>query len=180
MTRPSTLPLAFLAAVLTLNGAALATAQTADTDAAATAGTGPAAITPVDHRPGREGRGGFGLSALFEDADGDGTVTADEIDLALSALVARADAGSDGSITLEEYRTIFLELTQDRMVDGFQALDADGDGQVTAEEFDTALAGMVAHADRNGDGAITAEDRRGGAERHQRGPRRAPGGRDRG
>ena len=44
------------------------------------------------------------------------------------------------------------------MVDRFQAHDDDGDAAVTLEEFNDRSGRLVQRMDRNGDGAISADD----------------------
>lgn len=166
MFKDKILPIGFLASALTLSGMVVATAQTAGApiQAAQPATVAPTEmVVPVDHRGGKRGRDGRGMSlgALVTDADGDGRITADEIDLARAALVAGADASGDGDISLEEYEAIFVELMRDRLVDSFQALDGDASGQITAPEFDDALSRIIDRMDRNEDGVIDADDRRG-------------------
>lgn len=165
MFKDKILPIGFLASALTLSGMVVATAQTADApiQAIQPATVAPAEmVVPVDHRGGKRGRDGRGmtLGALVTDADGDGRITADEIDLARAALVAGAASG-DGDISLEEYEAIFIELMRDRLVDSFQELDGDASGSITGQEFDDALGRIIDRMDRNEDGVIDADDRRG-------------------
>lgn len=116
---------------------------------------------------GRHGMGGMGgpgggmFRTLFTevDADKDGKVTQAEIDAFRDAKVASADASGDGSLSIEEFDTLYREFTRSRMVDAFQRLDDDGDGQVTKAEMDDRLANIVKFMDRNGDGALSMEDR---------------------
>lgn len=167
MTNANILPIGFIAVMLTLSGTAIATAQngpftSSETPAVETAGV-PEMLIKADHRGRERGRNsrGMSLGALLNDADGDGTITADEIDLARSALIAGADANGNGDISLEEYQTIFVELMRDRMVDGFQNLDADGSGEITTDEVDAAIARITNRMDRNDDGVLNADDQRG-------------------
>jgi hypothetical protein len=167
MTKHNIFAIGFLAAALGLSGAVIATAQDSATGATAQAEAAPAAVQDMliraDHRGGERGRDrrGLSLGALLTDADGDGTITADEIDLARAALIAGADASGNGGISLEEYQTIFLDLMRDKMVDSFQGLDADGDGEIGTTEMDDAIAEIVERMDRNEDGIISADDENG-------------------
>ncbi len=202
MTPTKALPLLFLLSVGSLTTATLAFAQTGP-DAS---GTPAAEVVQADfedergprHGPGGRGeRGGmmFGAAISDIDADGDGAITQDEIDLFRAALVGGADASGDGAIDLAEFEAIFVDLARDRMVDQFQDLDADGSGSVTQAEMDTRFGGIVARMDRNGDGLLNADDRGGrdgdgrrgdhgprdsGGPRGDHGPRDGGGPRDRG
>jgi Ca2+-binding EF-hand superfamily protein len=121
--------------------------------------------------PGRGGcAGGFGPGGgmagdrgamMFQrfDADGDGRVTRAEIDAALDERRTRFDADGDGALNLEEFEPAWLEMARPRMVDRFQALDADGDGVVTDVEVAQRVDRMMMRADVDGDGAIGPDDR---------------------
>jgi len=155
-----------MAVTLTLSGTAIATAQNvplASSEILAVETVGlPEMLIQADHRGGERGRNSrvLSLGALLNDVDGDGTITADEIDLARSALIAGADANGKGDISLEEYQTIFVELMRDRMVDGFQDLDANGSSEITTDEVDAAIARIMNRMDRNDDGVLNADDQR--------------------
>lgn len=105
---------------------------------------------------------GAGGPMLFEtfDRDGDGRVTAAEIEAVRADRFARFDRDGDGALALAEFQPLWAETARPRMVDRFQALDADGDGAVTAAEFDRPMARMLRRGDADGDGAIDAEDMR--------------------
>lgn len=105
--------------------------------------------------------GGEMMQMLFEevDADGNGAVTQEEIDAFRAARVGAADASGDGGLTLEEFETLYREFTRLRMVRAFQALDTDGDGVISQAEMDRRFGQVVERMDRNGDGALTLEDR---------------------
>lgn len=163
MTKEKILPVALVGASLTLSGAVYATAQSADAGQQVqdTAQRGDMIIR-ADHRRGDRDRGTRGMSfrALFIDADGDGSITEDEVALAQNALVAGADLSGEGDISLEEYEAIFLELMRDSLVDSFHELDEDGSGQITSGEMDEAVAELFNWVDRNDDGIIGEGDRR--------------------
>lgn len=93
------------------------------------------------------------------DADGDHKLTQDEIDAARAARRAKYDTNGDGDLSLVEFSGLWTELTEPLRVRGFQFLDADGNGQITKVEIDKRLAGVVQRFDRNGDGALSMEDR---------------------
>jgi hypothetical protein len=165
-------PMVALAVLMGLSGAMIATAQGLEDQAVL---ADDAAVTPVHFRQrdrdhGGEGRGHRGgmmggemFRTLFTeaDADADGSVTADELAALRAAKVGAADANTDGALSLEEFQTLWLDAMQPRMVDAFQHVDADGDASITAVEVDDVVANLIARLDGNGDGVISAEDRRG-------------------
>jgi len=75
------------------------------------------------------------------DADGDGTVSPDEMRAGLDAKMKEFDANGDGTLSIEEFEALHSAAIREKMVDRFQILDSDGDGMVTADE-------MAAPADR--------------------------------
>ncbi|MEQ8965121.1 MAG: calcium-binding protein [Azospirillaceae bacterium] len=116
---------------------------------------GPMMGGPMMGGPGGGMMGG-GHARVFEmfDADGDGTITVEEIAATREARFAETDADGDGTVSLDEFEALFLEMIRPHMVDAFQHLDADGDAAVTAEEFAAPIDRMAGFADRDGDGAI--------------------------
>lgn len=114
----------------------------------------------------REGRGHGvmrGMMGLLQEIDGndDGAITQTEVDAYRAAIVNGADTSGEGDLSLEEFETIWAQQTRERMVDAFQKLDADGNGLVTQEELDDRFGNIVERMDRNGDGQLDREDRRG-------------------
>ncbi|MEX3008464.1 calcium-binding protein [Hoeflea sp. TYP-13] len=101
-------------------------------------------------------RGNRGMKRAFEryDTNKDGVITQEEVD---AVIVERFNniAGEDGVITLEDYRTAWLDRSNGRMVRAFQQLDRDGDGSVTTEEFNAASDRMFNRLDRDGNGELT-------------------------
>ena len=81
------------------------------------------------------------------------------------------DANGDGKLSLEEFKGLWLEAYHRKMVRSFQRLDIDGDATVTLDEYVDPLSKIVERRDRNGDGALSREDRR---WRHHR--KHRPGG----
>jgi Ca2+-binding EF-hand superfamily protein len=77
---------------------------------------------------------GGGMMQMF-DADGDGTVTPDELRTQLQAKLTENDADGNGSLSIAEFETLHSAMIREMMVDRFQQLDADGDGAVTSEEM---------------------------------------------
>ncbi len=166
MMNSKLLPGSFIAVAALLSGLTVATAQTASETAPVQAETSVKApgATRANFRKGHGDRGGHGMMRqIMEkvDANGDRAVTQDEIDTFRAATVANADASGDGGISLDEFETIYLELTRNRMVDAFQKLDEDGDGVVTQAEMDAKFGNVVDRMDRNDDGKLDREDRKG-------------------
>jgi len=85
--------------------------------------------------------GGMGNQLAKFDANGDGTVSVDEARAGLAALLKKYDTDGNGSLSLAEYQVLNTAAMREKMVDKFQALDADGDGKITSAE-------MAAPADR--------------------------------
>jgi Ca2+-binding EF-hand superfamily protein len=118
------------------------------------------------HGWGRDG--GMGFFERF-DANQDGRLTQAEIDEARRSQLVEFDQNSDGSLTLEEYQALWLDVMREHMVDRFQAHDDDGDGMVTAEEFGEPFDRMVSRHDANGDGALTLDEMRHRGDRERDG-----------
>lgn len=174
MTPKTLLPAAFLVTALLGAGAAIATAQSQPA-----AETPESATTQYPERPGviqriRAGFGGKGghrhhgrrggpamLQQIIEQADTneDGALTRAEIDAFRAAQVESADASGDGALEIAEFEALYNAFTRERMVDAFQALDADGDGQISEEEMESRIDRLVSRLDRDGDGAIGPADR---------------------
>jgi len=175
---------AIIVAAVSIGGATMASALTKVPGPEA----GAPGVEQVDrnghHRGFRRGggRGGPGgprgaMEILrLADTDNDGALTKEELDAFLASQVASADADGSGDISLEEFQTIWLTVTQRPMVRSFQMLDTDGDAVVTETEIDERFGKMVERMDRNDDGKLDRADRRGGGKKHMRGPRRERGG----
>lgn len=183
------IPAAVLVAMFAASGAAVVSAQTAPTADETTAPvpeTPAADATPAaegllertgflggrgdDEGRGERGHGGghggHGGGDLVRgilsgaDADADGAVTQTEIDAFRAAQVGTADVSGEGDLSLEEFKTVYLELIRSQMVDAFQDLDEDGDASITPVELDARLNGVVEQMDRDGDGALSPADGR--------------------
>lgn len=90
--------------------------------------------------------GGMG-NMLDMSADGEG----------LQALLEKYDADGNGTLSIAEFEVAHSASIREAMVDRFQALDNDGDGQITADEI-TAQMGRM----ENMMGAHTGEPKAGG------------------
>jgi len=109
------------------------------------------------------GRGhGFMMTSMAEryDANKDGKITQDEIDQNRAAWLAEFDADKNGTLSLDEFKNLWLKARQEEMVREFQYFDRDGNAQVTLDEYKSPMSGIVAEMDRNNDGALTRDDHR--------------------
>ena len=86
-------------------------------------------------------------------------------------LVEKYDTDKDGKLSLSEFERLWLDVKRRRMVRSFQYIDEDGDAMITVEEFLKPYSETVERMDRDGDGSISRDDRRG---KMRRGGRRAP------
>ncbi len=98
------------------------------------------------------------------DANGDGTVTREEITAGIEARFDKADTNGDGTLTAEEMAAQMAERMQARMEARAQRMitvrDANGDGVLSADEMGspTPEGRMMARFDTDGDGAISKEE----------------------
>ncbi|MFN0262953.1 hypothetical protein ACKTEK_03645 [Tepidamorphus sp. 3E244] len=145
------------------------------------------------HGRGHHGKGmgkGKGLERMFEkaDLDGDGNLTADEVNQIRSERFARVDLDGDGNLTITEIAKA-QEAARQAMRDaralrsvanarGFTKTDADENGSISAEEYTSARERMFSRLDTDGDGGISAEELSAAKERfaERRGGGRGHGG----
>lgn len=118
----------------------------------------------ADMEGGWHGRGrdrGMFWQGMIEryDANNDGKITQDEINNNRQAWYAEFDLDKDGKLSLVEFEKLWLKARHRMMVREFQFLDVDGDGNVTLLEYKEPLQNIVADRDRNGDGALSRDDR---------------------
>ena len=92
------------------------------------------------------------------DSDDDGKVTKAEIKTKQEANLAKYDTNNDGQLSLEEYKPLWIERHNRRIVRAFQFLDANGNGQVSDAEYKRVIDWIVARMDRNEDGVISKDD----------------------
>ena len=119
--------------------------------------------------------GGLGAEQLLRevDTDRDGRMTQAEIDAAVNARFARFDADGNGRLSLDEFNALWADVTRPAAVRAFQFMDPNGDASVTKAEVDERTSRLVQRFDRNGDGALSMQDRGGRGGPH--GPGREPG-----
>ncbi len=170
MKSTQSLPVLFTAVMALASVTTIAAAQNGPADGASSAPMDSAQAIKADFRWQRGGGHGHGfgkrggsdmMQQLFEqaDADGDGSVTQEEVDAFRATQLSAADTSGDGALSIEEFDTIYRELTRTRMVRAFQKLDSDGDGTISPEEMDARFGAIVKRMDRNGDGALSSDDR---------------------
>jgi hypothetical protein len=76
------------------------------------------------------------------DANKDGKVTQAEIDQNRQQWLAEFDADKNGTLSLDEFRQLWLKGRNEMMVREFQFFDRDGNGQVTIDEYKVPMAGF--------------------------------------
>lgn len=170
MKLTKSLPIIFAAVTAVTAGTAIAASQDVPADAMNNTPLASGQIVKADYR-GHGGRGhGYSsgerggsnmMQQLFTqiDANGDGSITQEEVDAFRADKVSAADTNGDGALSIEEFDTIYRELTRSRMVRAFQSLDPDGDGVISNKEMDSRFGAIVKRMDRDGDGALSVEDR---------------------
>ncbi|MGB0747594.1 MAG: EF-hand domain-containing protein [Magnetospiraceae bacterium] len=132
----------------------------------ATALATQAVASPKGHH-GEGGPGGRGMPLMERfDVNKDGKITQAEIDAVQAENFTKTDTDKSGGVSLDEFQTYWLAQMRERMVDGFQRLDADGDGQVTQAEFSDRASQVVSRLDRDDDGDIDRDDFRKGKRGH--------------
>lgn len=132
-------------------------------------GTAPAATDPatrlVQHHHGGGSHHAGRAAPMMElfrqaDADGDGAVTQEEVDAFISSTLQNGDANGNGTVSLDEFKAIWVVLMERMIVDRFQSMDEDGDGEISRAEVDEKFGAIVERMDRDGDGRLTRTDRR--------------------
>ena len=110
-------------------------------------------------KPGHEGRGPGGHFDKM-DKNGDGKLTADEMDAHHKEMVAAADANRDGALTKDEMEAFHKKKMAERMG------DANGDGSISRSEFDAKSKERFDRLDTNGDGVLSADELKAGRRGH--------------
>lgn len=129
---------------------------------------------------GRHGGGHRAMMAMAEryDANKDGKISQEEIDKNRTDRHGEFDGDKNSTLSLDEFKGLWLKANQERMVREFQQFDRDGNAQVTLGEYMAPLAQTVAEMDRNNDGVLSKDDRPAAqGKRHNRMPQgEAPAG----
>jgi len=99
----------------------------------------------------RSRRGSSSSTNFFSmaDTDGDGSVSSDEMQAAVTRL-RRADANGDGKLSKDEYGTLMNTVRNDA---AFKSNDKDGNGKITPEEWRYSER-YFERADANSDGVV--------------------------
>ncbi|MEM8551779.1 MAG: hypothetical protein AAGF45_05315 [Pseudomonadota bacterium] len=117
---------------------------------------------------GRRGQRAMMRFLREADANNNGEITQAEIDTFIAEKVSLGDANGDGALTLEEFQAVWADLSRQAMVRAFQRLDADGSATIATAELDERFGSLVERLDRNDDGVLSREDRRGRGWRRNR------------
>lgn len=111
---------------------------------------------------GPGGPGGPGMVFADLDADGDGILTAAELEAFGKARFDAADADKDGFLSLEEMQAQSARQAQERMAKRsermLEHMDDDGDGQLSFDEMrpdEARRAKMFSRLDGDGNGEIS-------------------------
>lgn len=92
------------------------------------------------------------------DANKDGKISQEEIDQNRAVRHAEFDGDKNATLSLEEFKALWLKANNERMVREFQEFDADGNAQVTLDEYKGPMLSHVAQMDQNGDGVLSKDD----------------------
>jgi len=97
------------------------------------------------------------------DANGDGQITAEELQAQGAARFAAADTDGNGSLSLEELTAAAAERRENRAGRMLERLDTNEDGELSQEELAAARGGdraerMIERADADGNGSISQEE----------------------
>lgn len=95
------------------------------------------------------------------DPDGDGKIVIKEAKTTRRETFQKFDANGDGVLGLDEFRKLWMERNERRMVRRFQKFDDNGDGQVSEKDYVDPMIRKMSFMDSNGDGEISRDDRRG-------------------
>lgn len=123
----------------------------------------PMLAAPVFAKGGgdRDHRAGFMSEA---DTNGDGALSAEEIEAHRAAVFAAADTDGNGSLSAEEMQASQERQNDERRARGMakriEALDTNGDGELSLEEMskENRQAAMFKRLDTNEDGVISEEE----------------------
>lgn len=145
-----------------------------------------AGLTLVAFDASAEGRGGPREKPAFAtlDADGNGSITLEELENARAAQFAAMDTDGNGALSAAELSVAQEAKMADRAAKMIERMDENNDGELQADEMKPRGRGdnaerMFDHMDENEDGAISQDEYEAAGE--GRGGRHGgKGGRDRG
>ncbi len=130
------------------------------------AALGFAALVPAFAASDADRAMGNGPAAHFlsMDANGDGKVTAEEIDAFRAEQFKTADTDGDGFLSKDELLAAAMTRMQERMAQRIDKMiahdDKDGDGKISLAEQDgnPRMDRMFSRLDKDGDGALSTEE----------------------
>lgn len=126
--------------------------------AAAVLAFGPLPLAAASHGDDDDERNPGGSMMLKMDTDKNGSISANEFQAKHAARISDADANKDGAVTYEEFKAHASARMDEKMKRRFDQHDTDGDGKLTETEAKTHAAAMFKKMDKNGDGALTADE----------------------
>lgn len=107
------------------------------------------------------GHGKMGMAQDFAeryDTNKDGKVSQEEINANHALWLAEADTNKDGKLSLEEFKPLWLRAQNQRVERAFEKLDSDSDANISAAEYGQPLEKMMAHMDKDEDGALSMQE----------------------
>jgi hypothetical protein len=120
----------------------------------AACGSGSGGYTPND--PVRALLSGDAMMLVSFDANGDLSVTTDEIEAGLAREFARADTSGDGSLAPIEFQNWSNAVLGGGPMGPYRLdFDRNVDNTITRQEFDTEIRARVQQYDENGDNVLT-------------------------
>ena len=97
------------------------------------------------------------------DANGDNTISVDEVASKRDKIFSYMDADEDGAVSFAEYQELDIRKREVLLEARYKKLDLDHDGRISAQEYRSYL-GSFERLDFDGDGTITSEEMNAGAE----------------
>ena len=94
------------------------------------------------------------------DADQNGKVTPQELELKAAKAFFRMDGDGNGEVTSAEIDAALLKLANARRNRMLKALDGDGSGAVSKAELEHYVTALMTSADANADGGVSLDEAR--------------------
>jgi hypothetical protein len=144
------------------SGASATDTQVDQVTAASVAATDTDRVAPQGG-PSPESPGAPNANFASLDANGDGSLTEDEVPADVWEGLTQADADADGAVTLDELKAAAPEPPDGQKGPGspedhFASLDANGDGSLTEDEVPADEWARISQADADSDGAVTLDE----------------------